>query len=101
MGSMQSTRRIESTFMLLGREREQIGRFDRGSPVTGSLRAAIVLRADSAGDEEFPARRAQAELAPEFTEDPSRTDPAPGRIMVRDCPAAEAAAGSVMFRFAS
>ena len=52
MGSVQPTHRIESTFMPIERESEPIGYFDRVSPGKGSLRAAIVLPADSAGDEE-------------------------------------------------
>src|SRR5271165_91916 len=49
---MQPTRRIEPTLMPIGRESEPIGHFDRVSPVKGYLRAAIVLPADSAVDED-------------------------------------------------
>jgi hypothetical protein len=49
MGSMRPTRRIESTFMPIEREREPISFFDRVSAGKGSLRSAIVLPSDSVG----------------------------------------------------
>ena len=52
MGSMQPPRRIESTFMPIGRDSEPIVHFDRVSLGKGSLRTAIVLPADSVGDED-------------------------------------------------
>jgi hypothetical protein len=49
---MQPTGRIESTLMPIERESELIGHPDRVSPGKGPLRAAIVLPADSVGDED-------------------------------------------------